>query len=109
ATCAGASCATTFDPAAELDRVRADVSFWADRLEAVPGDVVAAVKLADADAAEARLTGDVTAYTRALAAADAALEARPGYVPAMASRASVLVALHRFAEARELARQTLAR
>ena len=107
--CAGTACATTFDPAAELDRVRADVSFWAGRLEADPANVVAAVKLADADAAEARLTGDVTAYTRALAAADAALDTQPAYVPAMASRASTLVALHRFAEARDAARTVLAR
>jgi tetratricopeptide (TPR) repeat protein len=109
APCDDSTCATAFDPAAELDRVRADVSFWAGRLEAEPADVVAAVKLADADAAEARLTGDVTAYTRALAAADAALEAQPAYVPALASRASTLVALHRFAEAREAARTVLAR
>ena len=107
--CDGATCAATFDPAAELDRVRADVTFWADRLEAEPANVVAAVKLADADASEARLTGDVTAYSRALAAADAALVTQPAYVPAMASRASVLVALHRFAEARDLARTILAR
>ncbi|HET7831247.1 MAG TPA: tetratricopeptide repeat protein [Candidatus Limnocylindrales bacterium] len=100
---------TPFDPVAELDRVRADVSFWADRLAASPSDIVAAVKLADADAAEGRLTGDVTAYTRALAAADAALDAQPAYVPAMASRATTLVALHRFAEARDLARDVLAR
>jgi ABC-type molybdate transport system substrate-binding protein len=40
-----------FDPVAELDGVRADVTFWADRLAAAPGDIVAAVKLAEADAA----------------------------------------------------------
>jgi tetratricopeptide (TPR) repeat protein len=106
--CDDATC-TNADPAAELDRVRADVTFWAGRLDADPANVVAAVKLADADAAEARLTGDVTAYTRALAAADAALEVQPGYVPAMASRASTLVALHRFAEARDVARTILDR
>jgi tetratricopeptide (TPR) repeat protein len=107
--CEGTGCAGTAGPAAELDRVRADVSFWADRLEAEPANVVAAVKLADADAAEARLTGDVTAYTRALAAAETALEAQPAYVPALASRASTLVSLHRFAEARDAARAILAR
>ena len=109
ASCTGPACDITFDPAAELDRVRAEVSFWADRLEADPANVVAAVKLADADAEEARLTGDVTAYSRALAAADAALAAQPAYMPAMASRASTLVALHRFAEARDAARTILAR
>lgn len=95
------------DPPVELARARDDVTFWAGRVAADPSDIVAAVKLADADATEARLTGDVTAYTRALAAADGALAAQPGYVPAQASRATVLVALHRFPEARDLARTIL--
>jgi tetratricopeptide (TPR) repeat protein len=97
------------DPAVELARARDDVTFWAGRVAVDPSDIVAAVKLADADATEARLTGDVTAYTRALAAADGALVARPGYIPAQASRATILVALHRFPEARSLARTILAR
>ena len=63
----------------ELERVRADVDFWAARLTAHPNDIVAAVKLAEADAAEARLTGDVTAYVRAEQAAGAAIVAQPGY------------------------------
>ncbi|HEY3334522.1 MAG TPA: hypothetical protein VGK16_04725 [Candidatus Limnocylindrales bacterium] len=95
------------DPAVELARARDDVSFWAGRAAADALDIVAAVKLADADATEARLTGDVTSYTRALAAADGALAAQPGYVPAQASKATVLVALHRFPEARDLARMIL--
>jgi tetratricopeptide (TPR) repeat protein len=98
-----------FEPGAELDGVRADITFWAGRLAAAPGDIVAAVKLAEADAAEARLTGDVTAYSRALVAADAALAAQPGYVPALASRGATLVALHRFGEARDVAREILQR
>jgi tetratricopeptide (TPR) repeat protein len=97
------------DADAELARVRDDVSFWAVRLEASPADVVAAVRLADASAAEARLTGDVTAWSRALEATDAALDAAPGYVPARSSKATILVALHRFAEAGEIARSLLAR
>jgi tetratricopeptide (TPR) repeat protein len=99
----GDATAGPVDPAAELARVRDDVTFWAARLAADKADVVAAVKLADSSAAEARLTGDVTAYTRALAATDAALVAQPGYLPAAASRATVLVSLHRFVEAREAA------
>src|SRR4051794_3660011 len=96
------------DPAVELGRVRDDVTFWAARVAGDPADIVAAVKLSDADAAEARLTGDVTAYTRALAAADGALTAQPRYVPAQAAKATVLVALHRFPEARDLAQAILA-
>ncbi|MEO5965302.1 MAG: tetratricopeptide repeat protein [Candidatus Limnocylindrales bacterium] len=99
--------APVFDPAAELARVRADVDFWATRLDADPANIVAAVKLADADVAQARLTGDVTDYTRALAAAEAGLRAQPSYGPALGSKATVLVALHRFPEARDLARSIL--
>ncbi|HEY6570493.1 MAG TPA: tetratricopeptide repeat protein [Candidatus Limnocylindrales bacterium] len=97
------------DPAAELARVRDDVDFWAARLTARPADIVAAVKLAEADSAEARLTGDVTGYLRAEQAASAALEAQPSYVPAQAMRASILISLHRFPEARDLARSILDR
>ena len=55
------------------------------------------------------MTGDVTAYLRAEHAADAALAAQPGYLPALAMRASILVSLHRFPEARDLARSILRR
>ena len=96
-----------FDPAVELAHVRDEVAFWAGRSAADPADIVAAVKLAEADAAAARLTGDITAYTRALAAADGALAVQPRYVPAQSARATALVALHRFAEARDLARVIL--
>jgi tetratricopeptide (TPR) repeat protein len=95
-------------PAAdELDRIRADVDFWGARLTASPRDIVAAVKLAESDVAEARLTGDVTAYLRAEAAADAALHAQADYPPALGMRASILVALHRFPEARDLANRII--
>ena len=98
-----------FDPTAELTRIRADVDFWAARLTAHPNDIVSAVKLAESDVAEARLTGDVTAYVRAEQAADAAIVAQPGYLPAQSMRASILVSLHRFPQARELARWILFR
>ena len=103
---AGADAGTTtdaFDPGAELARIRADVDFWAARLAARPADIVSAVKLAESDIAEARMTGDVTAYLRAESAADAALKAQPDYAPALAMRGSILVSLHRFPEARDLA------
>jgi tetratricopeptide (TPR) repeat protein len=96
------------DPAVELARIRADVAFWADRLAVDPHDVVSAVKLADASITEARATGDVSAYVRAEAATTAALAEQPAYRPAQTSRAVVLVALHRFPEARTLARELLA-
>ena len=98
-----------FDPTAELTRIREDVDFWAARLTAHPNDIVSAVKLAESDVAEARMTGDVTAYLRAEQAADAAIVAQPGYLPAESMRASILVSLHRFPQARELARWILFR
>ena len=90
-------------PDAELADIRADIDFWADRLEAQPGDIVAAVRLAEMRIAEARVTGDVTAYVAAGTAADAALAAQPRYAPAQAVKASILVALHQFGGARDLA------
>ena len=103
----GGSATDAFDPGAELARIRADVDFWAARLAARPSDIVSAVKLAESDIAEARMTGDVTAYVRAESAADAALAAQPAYAPALAIRGSILVSLHRFPEARDLARSIL--
>jgi tetratricopeptide (TPR) repeat protein len=97
------------DPAVELAAAREEVSFWSRRLEADPGDLVAAVRLADASGSEARLTGDAAGWTRALAAADAALAAEPRYLPALVARSSALVALHRFAEARDTARAVIER
>jgi tetratricopeptide (TPR) repeat protein len=94
---------------AELEGIRADIDFWAVRLEANPADIVAAVKLAEVRVAEARVTGDVTAYLRAEAAADAALAAQPAYLPAREARATILVALHRFDEARGLGVEILER
>jgi hypothetical protein len=108
ATAPGGAATDAFDPGAELARIRADVDFWAARLTAHPADIVAAVKLAESDVAEARMTGDVTAYLRAEKATDVALEAHPRYVPAQAMRATILVALHRFPQARDLAYQILA-
>ena len=97
-----------FDAVAELARVRADVDFWAAKLTADRADIVAAVKLAESDVALARMTGDVANYTRGLSAAEAALAAQPGYVPAAGMRAAILVSLHRFVDARDAAMAVLA-
>ena len=92
----------------ELDDARANVTFWADRVTAHPADIVAAVQLGGADLVEARLTGDVTAYLRAGAAVDGALKAQPSYAPALSMRTTILISLHRFDDARDLARSVLA-
>jgi tetratricopeptide (TPR) repeat protein len=106
---APAGAVTAMSATDELDQARADVTFWAARVTAHPEDVVAAVQLGQSDLATARLTGDVTAYVRAEAAVGAALKAQPAYAPAQTMRASILVSLHRFPEARDLARTILAR
>lgn len=100
--------AGTPDPVSELSAIHAEIAFWGDRLRARPTDLVSAVRLGDAHIAEARAAGDVTAYLRAEAALTTALTIQPAYVPALARRASVLVALHRFSEARDVARTVLA-
>ena len=87
--------------------MRDDVAFWAERLERDRRDTTSAVKLTESPIELARATGDVTAYLRAEAAADAALAASPGYHPAAALRATVLVALHRFTDARDAAQALL--
>jgi tetratricopeptide (TPR) repeat protein len=104
-----ADAGSAVNPVDELDQARADASFWAARFTISPGDVVAAVQLAQADLADARLTGDVTAYVRAEDAVGAALKAQPDYAPALTMRASILVSLHQFADARDLAKSILAR
>ena len=105
---APAGAVTAVSAVDELDQARSDVSFWAARLTAQPGDLVAATQLAGADLADARLTGDVTAYVRAEGAVEAALHAQPAYAPALTLRAGILVSLHRFPEARDLATTILA-
>ncbi len=105
---AGGAAPATYDAVAELARVRADIDFWANRLAADRVDIVAAGKLAEADVALARMTGDVDGYVRAEAAIATALAAQPDYLPAQAQRAAVLVALHRFGEARDAADAVLA-
>ncbi len=95
--------ASGYDAAAELERVRSDVDFWAAKVKADPHDIIAAVELAGADVALARMTGDVASYTSADTAVGIALTAQPDYAPAQAMRATILVSLHRFPEARGLA------
>ena len=94
-----APAADGLSPNEELARARADVDFWAARVQAHAFDIVAAVKLAESDLVEARLTGDVTAYLRARDAVNIALKAQPAYLPAKDLGATILVSLHRFPDA----------
>lgn len=84
----------------DLDRIRADTTFWGDRFRANPRDFISATRLAASEIELARATGDVSAYLAAEAAVDGALTAYPDYAIALDYRGVVLVALHRFEAAR---------
>jgi tetratricopeptide (TPR) repeat protein len=92
---------------ADLDRIRADAAFWGDRFRVNPRDFVSATRLAASQIELARATGDVSAYLAAEAAVDGALAAYPDYSVALAYRGVLLVALHRFEEARDHAASVL--
>jgi len=94
--------ATTGD-AADLVRINADIAFWSSRFQKNRLDFVSANQWGLNEIALGRETGDVTAYLRANAAFEASIgtfAANPGAIDA---KAGVLVSLHRFEQARDLA------
>ena len=94
--------ATTGDPA-DLVRINADIAFWSSRFQKNRLDFVSANQWGLNEIALGRETGDVTAYLRANAAFEASIgtfAANPGAIDA---KAGVLVSLHRFEQARDLA------
>jgi tetratricopeptide (TPR) repeat protein len=93
--------------AAALARIRADIAFWSRRAAAHPGDFVSATEWAAAEVELGRTTGDLAAWQRAEAAAAGAVANVPDHRPAIALRGAALLALHRFGEARDLARDLL--
>lgn len=103
---APAGAATT--AADELARIRANLTFWGERYEATPADFISATRFAASSIELARSTGDVSRYVAADAAIEGALAIDPDYAPALGLRGVVLVALHRFAEARDHALAMLA-
>ena len=91
-----------------LRRIHADIAFWSSRLQRQPKDFVSATEWAAADIELARATGDLAAWDEAERATAQALAANPGYGAAVGYRGTVLLALHRFVEARDMARSILA-
>jgi tetratricopeptide (TPR) repeat protein len=75
------------------------ISYYQGRAARDRQDFVTRTLLAQALVRQARETGDFTCYDRAEAAAAEALQLNPRYPAARASRAVVLSARHRFAEA----------
>ena len=91
-----------------LDRIRADIAFWSGRAARQPKDFVSATEWAGVEIELARATGDLAAWERAERATAQALAANPGFGSAVGYRGTVLLALHRFVEARDMARAILA-
>ena len=72
-----------------------------------PQDFLSLTILAQLYARQAKSSGDLSFYPRALTALDQALKIKADHVPAILARASILYALHRFSEAETLARGIL--
>ena len=64
---------------ADLDRIRANITFWGEKLAADDRDFVSATRLAGSQIELARATGDIGAYLAAGTAVDRALAANPDY------------------------------
>jgi len=92
----------------QVDLINSDIAFWSGRFRAHPTDFVSATQWGLREIDLGRATGDVTAYLRAEAAFDAALKTFADNPAAIAYKGSVLISLHRFTEARDLAQGVLA-
>jgi tetratricopeptide (TPR) repeat protein len=93
---------------ADLARIQANIVFWSQRAERAPRDFISATRWAESEIELARATGDISGYTVAEQALDAALAIDPTYGLALGYRGVVLIALHRFPEAIEHAKAILA-
>lgn len=91
----------------EVGRIRANITFWGDRLAANPTDFVSATRVVGSYIELARATGDVSAYVAADDAVERALAINPDSAAARGYRGVVLVALHRFVDARDHAAAVL--
>jgi tetratricopeptide (TPR) repeat protein len=95
--------------AADVARIRTDIDFWSARFKAHPLDFVSATEWGANEIALARTTGDLGAYIRANAAFDAALATFADNPAALGYKGGVLISLHKFADARDLASTILAK
>jgi tetratricopeptide (TPR) repeat protein len=92
----------------DTTRISANIAFWSKKLIAHSTDFVAAEQLGESQIELARATGDLSAYVGAGQSLDTALRLYPDMPAAQAFKGVVLVSLHRFDEARVLARSVLA-
>jgi tetratricopeptide (TPR) repeat protein len=79
------------------------------RAQERPADFIALTMLGQAHLRSARESGDLAAYKEAASAFQAALTEFPEHIGALSGLASVRMALHRFSEARALAKHILQR
>jgi tetratricopeptide (TPR) repeat protein len=93
----------------EVALINADIAFWSARFRVHPTDFVSATQWGLREIDLGRTTGDVTSYLRAEAAFDAALRTFADNPAAISYKGSVLISLHRFADARDLAKGVLAK
>lgn len=99
---------TSQSHADEVALINQDITFWSQRFQVHPTDFVSATQWGVREIDLGRVTGDVTAYLRAEAAFDAALKTYAENPAAIGYKGSVLISLHRFADARDLSNSVLA-
>ena len=102
--CCGSSLAAD---AGTADSTQRQIALIENRLKERPHDFIAFTRLGDLQSRRAHETGDLRIYLNAEAAFTAALKEFPDYAGALAGLASVRMALHRFAEAADLAERVL--
>lgn len=102
----GAGVSVTAD--ANIARIRANIDFWAARVQRDPDDFISSNHLGTSEIELARSTGDLGAYAAAQAAFETTLRRDPHNAAALAYKGSVLVSLHKFVDARALADGILA-
>ncbi len=107
--CGALLCHSAVISVAAAESIAAEIERWERRVQERPGDVIALAALGQAHLRQARQTGDLGAYAPAEVAFQAALAEFPEQPGALAGLASIRSALHRFAEARDLAEKILQR
>ena len=99
----------TPDPVTGLIPTEQAIERLEQRVKQKPKDFLMLTMLGQLHVRRAHETGNLDAFKRAGLAFEAALAAYPDYLPAMGEWAGVQLSLHRFGEARELARKILAK
>jgi tetratricopeptide (TPR) repeat protein len=100
--------AESYSLASEMMTPEEQISFWSGRVKPGGTDYINLTHLGQAYLLQARESGDAAAYARAEEVLRQALEYSPSYQPAQAYLSTVLISLHQFQNALDLAQQTYA-